>query len=105
MDVFRKGHAIVKVSKQLELMPNGFTPNGDGKNDVFRIPPGYSIELTEFSVFDRWGNKIFTTKDAGKGWDGTTNGKKSPSGTYVFFIKGVYEGKPVFIKDNIVLVR
>ncbi len=96
---------IIKVSKPLELMPNAFTPNGDGKNDVFRIPPGYSIELNEFSVFDRWGNMVFTTKDISKGWDGNSNGKKSPSGTYVFFIKGVYEGKPVFIKDNIVLVR
>jgi len=97
--------AVVKITRPLTVMPNAFTPNGDGKNDVFRIPPGYSIELTEFSVFDRWGYMIFTTKDVGKGWDGTSNGKKSPSGTYVFFIKGVYEGKPVFIKDNIVLVR
>jgi len=98
-------HAIIKVTKQLELMPNGFTPNGDGKNDLFRIPPGYSIELSEFSVFDRWGNRVFTTKDISKGWDGTMNGKKSPPGVYVYFIKGVYEGKPIFIKDNIVLIR
>jgi gliding motility-associated-like protein len=100
-----KSQAIVKVSKPLDLMPNAFTPNGDGKNDVFRIPPGYSIELSDFSVFDRWGNLVFTTKDISKGWDGTVNGKKSPPGAYSYYIKGTYEGKPINIKSNIVLIR
>ena len=100
-----KSNAVIKVLKQLDLMPNAFTPNGDGKNDVFRIPPGYSIELDDFSVFDRWGNLVFTTKDISKGWDGTVNGKKSPSGAYSYYIKGTYEGKPVNIKSNIVLIR
>jgi gliding motility-associated-like protein len=42
-------------------MPNAFTPNGDGKNDVFRIPPGTSLQLKEFSIYDEWGTKVFST--------------------------------------------
>jgi len=47
-------------------MPNAFTPNGDGKNDVFRIPPDATLNLEEFSIYDRWGAKIFSTKNVGE---------------------------------------
>jgi hypothetical protein len=50
------------------MMPKAFTPNSDGKNDIFRIPPGINVNLKEFSVYNRWGEMIFTTRDISKGW-------------------------------------
>ena len=96
--------AIVKVGKPL-LMPNAFTPNGDGVNDVFRIAPGVSLQLKEFSIFDRWGNMVFTTNQIGKGWDGILNGTPANSGTYVYYIKGTNEKGTVFLKSTVELIR
>jgi len=86
-------------------MPNSFTPNGDGRNDVFRIPPFVALELEEFSVFDRWGNKIFSTRHTGTGWDGTLKGQACAAGTYVYFIKGRTIRGAVLSKGTVLLVR
>ncbi len=70
--------------------PSSFTPNGDGLNDVFRaIPAG--IDKTEyFRVYNRYGQLIFQTNKWLKGWDGTFQGRKQPSGTYVWMAKYSY---------------
>jgi gliding motility-associated-like protein len=86
-------------------IPNGFTPNGDGKNDVFRIPQGIQIQLNEFSIFDRWGNKVFSTTNSSIGWDGNSNGKDCPAGTYVYIIKGIANNKEKELKGTITLIR
>ena len=86
-------------------MPNAFTPNDDGMNDLFRIPPMTNLTLKEFSVYDRWGNRIFTTKNQNKGWDGTFNGKKQNTGVYTYFIKSIINSKEVLLKGNFTLVR
>ena len=95
---------VVKVLHKL-YMPSSFTPNNDGTNDVFRIPPGASIDLREFSVFDRWGNVIFKTTDMVKGWDGTYHGENLDMGAYVYFIKGIIRDKEVVIKGTVILQR
>ena len=79
-------------------MPNAFTPNGDQVNDIYRIPPGVTITLYEFSIYDRLGNKIFTTSDIRQGWNGTVKGKKSAVGVYVYKIRGA--GDKGKIQDN-----
>lgn len=79
--------AIIKVFTEL-FMPNAFTPNNDQINDVFRIPPASSLNLKEFSVFDRWGNKVFSSTNILKGWDGRINGLLAPTGIYIYTIKG-----------------
>jgi gliding motility-associated-like protein len=94
----------VLVRRKL-AMPNAFTPNGDGINDVFRIPAGVDIELKGFSVFDRWGNVVFTTKDATTGWDGRFNNKQVPTGVYVYLLQGTYDGKPVTVKGTFMLAK
>lgn len=99
-----KKEIIVYVFYKLD-MPNAFTPNGDGRNDVFRIPDGVSIELKEFSIFNRWGNKIFTTTDIKKGWNGTYKGHASDSGTYVYTITGSTINGKIFLKGTVILVR
>jgi gliding motility-associated-like protein len=95
---------VVKALSKFN-MPNSFTPNGDGRNDLFRIPPGTFFNLEVFSIFDRWGNMVFSTRDRSQGWDGWYNGHPSPSGTYVYFISGSEGGKPEVIKGTVLLVR
>jgi gliding motility-associated-like protein len=64
-------------------LPNAFTPNNDGHNDVFRIIVRGSVKLGRFSVFDRWGQIVFSTTNFSQGWDGTYRGSVLPAGTYV----------------------
>ena len=97
-------NATVRIFTKL-IMPNAFTPNEDGVNDVFRIPQNSLLSLIEFSVYDRWGNKVFSTQDPGKGWDGYFNGRKADEGTYVYFIKGVTNNGNVNMKGTVLLVR
>lgn len=95
---------LIKVLHKL-YMPSAFTPNGDGKNDVFRIPPGASLDLKEFLVFNRWGNVVFKTSDMSQGWNGTYNGALSEAGIYVYLIKGSVLGQKVTIKGTVMLIR
>jgi gliding motility-associated-like protein len=95
---------VIKVISKL-YMPNSFTPNGDGKNDVFRIPEGVSFQLTNFSIYDRWGNKIFVSKDIQKGWDGRYKNKMAESNTYVYIIQGKDDQGETVIKGSIHLIR
>ena len=87
-------------------LPNAFTPNGDGLNDVF-FPTPVGISSTEyFRVFDRFGSLMFQTREWMKGWDGTLKGKPASSGTYVWMIKGIDKnGSVVEMKGTVILLR
>ncbi|GIV41986.1 MAG: hypothetical protein KatS3mg034_1296 [Vicingaceae bacterium] len=63
------------------FLPNAFTPDNDGKNDVY-FAKGYNIENFEMNIFDRWGNLVFKSNDIMQGWDGTINGQPAPMGVY-----------------------
>jgi gliding motility-associated-like protein len=68
------------------FVPNAFTPNGDGRNDIF-IPHYVGIKkLHYFSVFNRWGGLVFTTSNLDRGWNGVEKGNKSGVGTYVWIV-------------------
>lgn len=94
----------VKVLRKL-YMPTAFTPNNDGVNDVFRIPPDATIDLKEFAVFDRWGNKVFKTSDLSQGWDGKNGGLPINAGIYVYLITGYVADKPVTVKGTVALLK
>lgn len=64
-------------------LPNSFTPDGNGENDIF-YAYGKDIVKLEFYIFDRWGEQLFFTDDITKGWDGTYKGKLLPNDTYVW---------------------
>jgi gliding motility-associated-like protein len=96
--------AVVRIIKHL-YMPNAFTPNGDGRNDHFRIPPGVKLKLELFSVYDRWGNRVFSTRAIEKGWNGTWKGMPLSTGNYVYVITGSDEKGMVLLKGNVLLVR
>ncbi|HOZ16125.1 MAG TPA: gliding motility-associated C-terminal domain-containing protein, partial [Tenuifilaceae bacterium] len=69
---------------------NIFSPNGDGKNDVWRVPKNYLFPDLEIEIFNRWGSLVWSAKGekAAKGWDGRTNsGNELPIGTYYYVIK------------------
>ncbi|MCD6366151.1 MAG: gliding motility-associated C-terminal domain-containing protein [Bacteroidales bacterium] len=87
-------------------VPTAFTPNGDGKNDVVYVK-GWGIKnLLEFSIYNRWGEKVFTTDDINTGWDGTFKGKPQNIDSYVYYVKGeLYSGKEVDKKGTINLFR
>lgn len=97
---------LVTVFRLLE-MPTAFTPNGDGNNDKYSIPNQFSLNLHRFSIFNRWGQQVFTTADIATGWDGNLNGQPQSSGTYVWVIE--YENlitkKTELLKGSVVLVR
>ena len=78
---------VVTVIPEL-FVPNGFTPNGDGKNDVWEIDYINKFPNVEVEVYNRWGERIFYSKGYpdNERWDGTYNGKKLPTGTYYFII-------------------
>lgn len=68
-------------------LPNLFSPNGDSKNDVLYVR-GWGIkELVEFSVYNRWGERIYSGNDLNQGWDGSYQGKPQPIETYFWFVK------------------
>lgn len=95
---------IVKVFTEIYI-PNSFTPNGDGNNDIFRIPQGTSLILQYFIIYDRYGNEIFRTTDIGKGWDGTYKGKKSPAGAYTYIIKGENSRSEISLTGTVILIH
>jgi len=87
-------------------VPNAFTPNGDGKNDVFRPFPVGIAQFDYFRVFNRAGVLMFQTKQVHKGWDGNFNGSQAAAGTYVWEAKGIdFNGKTIFKKGTTELLR
>lgn len=66
-------------------VPNAFTPDNDGLNDVFQ-PKGRGIQKFEMLIYDRWGEKIYSSNDPSKGWDGSFRGKDCMHGTYIWKI-------------------
>jgi len=93
------------------FLPNTFSPNGDGINDVF-YPRGKGIHgLKNFRVFDRWGEVVYyqaslDANDASKGWDGMIRGKLASQDVYVYTIDVICENNFVFSrKGNVALIR
>jgi len=65
-------------------IPSAFTPNGDGLNDVFYVMGLISGERFSFEVYNRWGERLFTSNDPSLGWDGTYKGKIVQDDVYVY---------------------
>lgn len=88
------------------FVPSAFTPNEDGRNDLIRAFYPGSFALAEFSVFDRWGHRIFSTSQRNNGWNGKVNGISQPSGVYVWLLKATDKsGAKIEKKGTFVLIR
>jgi gliding motility-associated-like protein len=96
--VFKTGPSV--------FVPTAFTPNGDGLNDVIR-PIAVGMQRIEyFSIYNRWGQLVFTTTINGEGWDGKIAGKNQGSGVFVWMVKAIdYLGKTYFRKGTVTLIR
>lgn len=89
-----------------EMIPTGFSPNGDGRNDIFSIKNMNFQRLLEFKIYNRWGQEVFATTDAKKGWDGTFKGVAQELGVYNYIIRVVIpNGQQRVYKGNVTLVR
>ncbi len=69
------------------LVPNVFTPNGDGFNDFFDVVVKFPTEYYELSIFDRWGRRLFVSNSPEVKWNGTLNGSDVPDGVYYYLIE------------------
>lgn len=97
---------IVAVDETRIFVPTGFTPNGDGRNDILKPTIMGLFEQEYFIVFDRWGNQVFRSQKQNEGWDGNIAGKEAPMGIYVWIIKGKdIGGKTVQQKGSFMLLR
>jgi gliding motility-associated-like protein len=97
----------VRVVNQSTLfVPSGFTPNGDGINDVLRpVGIGYR-KINFFRVYNRWGQQVFYTVNFGEGWDGRIGGKEADLGTYFWQLSTVDRfGSDEKLQGDAVLIR
>jgi gliding motility-associated-like protein len=91
---------------QYVYLPNAFTPNGDGKNDIFRPVFAGAASTFRFAVYDRWGRLVFVTSTPGAGWDGTTGGRPQPGGTYVWeCVYKLYQEPERMQRGTVMLIR
>jgi len=86
-------------------IPNAFTPNGDGVNDVWYVY-GTGVKDIQMTVFDRWGEKVFESTDQSHGWDGTYRGAQEPAGVYVYIVNVSYLDNQTLEKNgSLTLIR
>jgi len=101
----------VLCDKSQLYIPNTFTPNGDGQNDIF-YPRGTGLDkIKTFRIYSRWGELVYektsiTINDKAEGWDGTFNGNVLPPDVFVYMIEAQCEdGQTILFKGDITLVR
>lgn len=94
------------VSQGSLFVPNAFTPNGDGVNDFLKpFAVGYA-KVNFFGVFNRWGERVFTSEDFSKGWDGRYKDKLAPMDTYNWLLKVTdKDGNQETRKGDVILIR
>lgn len=102
-----KGSITVYNNRKISLahfMPNAFTPNGDGINDCYGMKYWMYIRQLEFTIYNRWGEKVFTTNNPANCWDGLYKGKIL-AGNYVYYIKAKTDCGDVDLSGNLLLIR
>jgi gliding motility-associated-like protein len=101
--------SVILIKKEcLEgfYVPNAFTPDKNGRNDLFRPLLFGNIADFHFTIYNRWGQMVYDTKELYKGWDGTINGVQAPAGQYVW--KCIYRlngQNEEMKKGTVVLIR
>jgi len=98
---------IAVVSNCSIYIPDAFSPNGDGVNDVFSvyIPSCINPGNYTFQVFDRWGEKVFSSNDPKKGWDGTYNGKEMDNDVFIYVLTYSANNAGIVHKGNVSLIK
>ena len=94
---------VVSISESKLEMPNAFSPNGDGYNDIYKAKDGYqSIVSFEATIFNRWGQKIYSWNNIDGGWDGKFHGSVVKDGVYYVLVKAKgADGKDYTIRRDV----
>jgi len=87
------------------FIPNAFTPNGDGINDVLRVRSAFPLDDLYFIVYDRWGQKVFETAVQEQGWDGSWKNNAAAAGSYSYLLKASCNDRIIEKKGNVTLSR
>ncbi len=96
---------IINKDSYIQI-PNAFSPNGDGKNDIFRIKYKGIFTMKKFAVYDRWGKEVFSTSNQDLGWDGKIGGEDAEVGNYVYLLSGTdLSGKDILEQGNVTIIR
>lgn len=97
----------IKIYKGPEIyVPNAFSPNHDGLNDVFKAFPVGIVTFSYLKIYNRWGQQMFSTTDPKTGWDGKYMGRDQPAGVYVWIVAGTdYRGNVLNRRGTVVLVK
>lgn len=96
---------IIVEFKNVIFVPNIFSPNGDGINDILFVR-GKGVAEFNFFVYDRWGEKVFETTSLNIGWDGSFRGKDMNKAVFVYYLEATFiDGKKVTQKGDITLVK
>jgi len=94
-----------EATKYKVMLPNAFTPNGDGNNDYFKYE-GNNIQSMKLGVFNRWGQMVYASENTQDMWDGTHNGKPLPIGIYPYRVEVVFaDGKQGYHNGTITIFR
>jgi len=99
---------LVQVKPCCNLMvPNAFSPNGDGKNDLFYLHAQESVLLLQFSIFNRYGQLVYDAVDLNQGWDGSFLNQPADVGVYFYYLKYLCLGsdETIIEKGDITLLR
>ena len=97
----------INVEKNCDdlFVPNAFSPNKDAENDILYVHAKCAREI-KFTIFNRWGEKVFETTDISKGWDGKFNNKDLNAGVFVYYLEGfLFTNEKINRKGNITLLR
>ena len=90
---------VVSISESVLEMPNAFSPNGDGYNDIYKVKEGYqSIVSFKAVIFNRWGQKLYAWDTLDGGWDGMFHGKTVKDGVYFVVVN---DGKEYKIRKDV----
>ncbi len=90
------------------FVPNAFTPDADGINDLFTVAPGTVVREGLLLIFDRWGQELFTSADLANGWDGTAGGTPVPDGIYAYLLRApdpCTPSKQLELRGHVTLLR
>jgi gliding motility-associated-like protein len=98
-------YVTVYVEDCATFVPNIFSPNGDGNNDVLHVMSNY-IQRMHFSIYNRWGEVVFESKDINNGWNGEYKGAACEPSVFVWYLEAVMtNGEEIWRKGNVTLVR
>ena len=82
-------------------IPNAFTPNGDGHNDIFNVVGDCNYQSYELKIFNRWGQMIYSSQNVEQGWNGDVNGRKSPSEVYIYTLNySYYDHEDLIVQES-----